>query len=75
MTPPDPLRCAVVAARGRIILRQGPWGHEIAVSEYPRWLAMYRALRDRDRGRFARVYAQPVQALEAIAVKVREAAE
>jgi len=35
---------------------------------------MYRALRDRDKGRFARFYAQPVQALEAIAGKVREAA-
>ncbi len=74
MTPPDPFRCAVVAAKGRIILRQGPWGHEITVSDYPRWLAMYRALRDRDKGRFARFYAQPVQALEAIAGKVREAA-
>ena len=74
MTPPDPFRCAVVTARGRIIMRQGAWGHEIAVADYPRWLAFFRALRDRDKGRYARFYAQTVEALEAIAAKVREAA-
>ena len=72
MSAPEPLHCAVVATRGRIILRQGPWGCEITLAEYPRLLAMYRALRDRQHGRFAKFYSQPVQALEAIAAKVRE---
>lgn len=68
-----PFRCAVVPARDVIIMRSERWRMEIAIDAYPFWLAFYRRMRDRKSGAYARFYAQPVEALEAIEAKVRDA--
>ena len=54
----------------RIYLTCDTWWASIASRELPDWLNMYRALRDRDGGKFAQHYAQPVAALEAVAQEV-----
>lgn len=72
MTAPlAPFRCAVTAA-GQLVMRSDRWRMVVPVSEYGMWLKFYRRMRDRQNGRFARFYAQPVQALEAIESKVKE---
>ena len=72
MTEINQFQCEIAADMAHVAMRHGAWSHTITLADYPRWLAMYRALRDRQQGRFAKFYAQPVQALEAIAAKVKE---
>ena len=54
----------------RIYLTRGTWSANISRGELPYWLNMYRGLRDRNGGKFAQHYAQPVFALEAVAQKI-----
>lgn len=50
-----------------VVLIKGRWRARIAVADYPKWVNLYRGLRDRDGGRFARFYIQSVEAMEAAA--------
>lgn len=52
--------------RGRVRLCTGSWSDTFPVDQLPRWLAFYRRMRDRNRGRYARFYAPTVEALEAV---------
>lgn len=54
----------------RIHLTRDTWSANIPNGELPRWLNMYRVLRDRDGGKFAQHYAQPVAALETVAREI-----
>ena len=54
----------------RIYLTRDAWSVNISNGELPKLLNMYRGLRDRSGGKFAQHYAQPVAALEAVALDI-----
>lgn len=69
MTPdngPD-MKAIPTKDQSAVILVKGRWRLRVPVAEYPTWVNLYRRLRDREGGRFARFYIQSVEAMEAAA--------
>lgn len=62
-----PFKAIPTKDHSTVILARGPWRIRIAAADLPRWIHLYRGLRDRDGGKHSRVYLQPVEALEAAA--------
>lgn len=66
----------LVRLEGDVIQMGGPrgsttWSDERPVSDLPGLLKLYRGLRDRDHGRFARFHADTVAGLERIAAELK----
>lgn len=51
-------------------MRRGEWRHDIPAADLPKWVALYRSLRDRTGGKFAEFHAPAVTALEAVATRI-----
>jgi hypothetical protein len=66
-------RAALNRDQSKVIMMQGAWRAEFSTAELPRWIKMYRGLRDRKEGRYARLYAPSVAALERVASKLQVA--
>ncbi len=58
-------------AKRTIRIRKGAWSIEISADDLPRWLALYRTLRDRKNGAFREHYVSDVAALEAVQNQIR----
>lgn len=65
----EPLRAAIVANGAVLAMTKGAWWQRVPAADLPKWISLYRRLRDRDGGKHAQHYAQPVEALEAAARK------
>jgi hypothetical protein len=64
-----PLRAAVEADGAGLAMTKGDWFQRVPAADLPKWISLYRRLRERDGGKYAQHYAQPVEALEAAARK------
>jgi hypothetical protein len=80
-----PLKAIPTRDRQRIVLAAGTWRTTIPAADLPRWIRLYRRLRDRgarldpkgnpiEPGPYARFYAADLAVLEATAARLREAA-
>lgn len=65
----DPMRAAVVEGGATLMMARGEWRQRVPADQMPAQIALYRRLRDRDGGKHAQHYAQPVEALENAARK------
>lgn len=68
-TVASPLRCALVDGSSAFLMVKGEWRSKEPIAKLPGYIALYRRLRDRADGKYAAHYAQPTEALEALAVK------
>ncbi len=66
-------RAALNRDQSMVIMMQGSWRAEFSTADLPRWIKMYRALRDRKEGRYAHRYAPSVAVLERVASKLQGA--
>ena len=66
-------RAALNRDQSMVILMQGAWRAEFSAADLPRWIKMYRGLRDRKEGRYALLYAPSVAVLERVASKLQGA--
>lgn len=55
-----------------VLYRVGQYSVRFPVGDLPQWIAFYKRLRDRKRGRFAKVYQNDVDALVAVQRKLQE---
>lgn len=76
-----PMKVIVTKDGGRVVMAKGEWRQTVAAADLPRWIRLYRGLRDRNAphdkagrptalGPFARFYAADVEALEAAQRKI-----
>lgn len=65
-----PLKLAVSPDGNTVIMVKDDWRQKVPASDLPKWISLYRGLRDREGGRFSAFYLQPVEALEALATKL-----
>lgn len=79
-----PFKAIPTRDRQRIVLAAGAWRATIPAADLPRWISLYRRLRDRgarldakgnpiEPGPYARFYADSLAVLEATAARLREA--
>lgn len=52
-------------------MRRGGWSITFPAADLPRWIALYRRLRDRKHGKWAATYAPDVAALERVEIELR----
>ena len=67
MTALSDLRAIPTLDGTAAVLVKAPWRSRIRADQVADYVRLYRRLRDRDGGRFAAFYTQPVRALEALA--------
>lgn len=65
-----PMKAAASPDGDTIIMVRGPWRQKVPAADLAKWITLYRGLRDREGGRFARFYAQPIEVLEALATRL-----
>lgn len=61
------LRVIPTLDKTAVVLIGNQWRNKLPVAELPGFIALYRRLRDRDGGKYARFYAADTAALEAAA--------
>lgn len=64
-----PMRCGLMHSGTAFIVVKGAWRTVQPIDKLPGFVRLYRGLRDRNGGKYAHVYAQPTEALEALAAK------
>ena len=67
MTVWEDLRAIPTLDKSAVVLVKGSWRDRIPAEKLPVYVRLYRDLRDRENGKFARFYEQPTLALEACA--------
>lgn len=67
MNEPSQFKAIPTLDKSAVIFASGDWRMRIAVADLPNWVRLYRGLRDRLNGKFAKFYVQPTEALEAAA--------
>lgn len=65
-----PMKVAASPDGKTILMVRDDWRQKVPASELPKWITLYRGLRDREGGRFSAFYLQPVEALETLATKL-----
>lgn len=51
-------------------MRKGGWSARVPLADLPKWVGLYRWLRDRKGGRFRAAYSADVAALEAVEAQI-----